>query len=104
MIQMTSIPAALAPENLDLSPSDRSSRLTDELIDFMHLEVFPAEPTYHEQRNGAGPHEHVVPEVVEELKVKARERGLWNLFLPAASGLTQLEYAGLAEISGWSLD
>ncbi|MCE4267556.1 acyl-CoA dehydrogenase [Rhodococcus sp. MS16] len=101
---MTSIPAPLDPENLDLSPSDRAKRLTDDLLDFMHNEVFPAEPTYHEQRNGGGPHEHVVPQVVEELKVKARARGLWNLFLPSVSGLTQLEYAGLAELSGWSLD
>ncbi len=42
------------------------------------------------------------PPVVEELKVEARERGLWNLFLPSESGLTQLEYAPLAELSGWS--
>ena len=45
-----------------------------------------------------------VPPVVEELKVKARERGLWNLFLPAESGLTNLEYAPLAELTGWSLE
>ena len=40
--------------------------------------------------------------MIEELKTKARERGLWNLFLPSESGLTQLEYAPLAELSGWS--
>ena len=43
-----------------------------------------------------------MPPVVEELKAPARERGLWNLFLPSESGLTQLEYATLAELSGWS--
>jgi acyl-CoA dehydrogenase len=43
------------------------------------------------------------PPVIEELKVKARSRGLWNLFLPAGSeGLSNLEYAPIAEISGWS--
>jgi acyl-CoA dehydrogenase len=38
------------------------------------------------------------------LKVKAKERSLWNLFLPAESGLSNLEYAPLAELSGWSLE
>jgi acyl-CoA dehydrogenase len=37
--------------------------------------------------------------VVEELKVEARARGLWNLFLPAVSGLSNLEYAAVAEVS-----
>lgn len=45
-----------------------------------------------------------MPPVVERLKVRARERGLWNLFLPAVSGLSNLEYAPLAELTGWSLD
>ena len=44
-----------------------------------------------------------VPPIVEELKTKARALGLWNLFLPSASGLTQLEYAPIAEVSGRSL-
>jgi len=39
-----------------------------------------------------------------ELKEEARRRGLWNLFLPSESGLTQLEYAPIAELSGWSLE
>ena len=45
-----------------------------------------------------------MPPVVEELKKLAKERGLWNLFLPAESGLTNLEYAPLAELTGWSLE
>jgi len=44
------------------------------------------------------------PPVVEDLKREARRLGLWNLFLPSASGLSQLDYAQLAEISGWSLE
>ncbi len=45
-----------------------------------------------------------MPPVIEDLKVLAKERGLWNLFLPAVSGLTNLEYAPLAELTGWSLE
>jgi acyl-CoA dehydrogenase len=41
---------------------------------------------------------------VEELKTKAKQQGLWNLFLPSESGLTNLEYAPLAELSGWSTE
>jgi acyl-CoA dehydrogenase len=44
-----------------------------------------------------------VPPVVEELKKEARARGLWNLFLPTESGIGQLDYASLAEVTGWSL-
>ena len=43
-----------------------------------------------------------LPPVVEELKAEARSRGLWNLFLPSVSGLSNLEYAPVAEVSGWS--
>ena len=45
-----------------------------------------------------------MPPVVEELKSHGQERGLWNLFLPSESGLTQLEYAPLAELTGWSIE
>ena len=72
------------------------------LTEFMVDEVFPAEKPYEEYRAAAGPGDFTVPPVVEELKAKARERGLWNLFLPAESGLTNLEYAPLAELTGWS--
>jgi acyl-CoA dehydrogenase len=43
-----------------------------------------------------------VPPIVEELKAEARARGLWNLFLPDVSGLSNLDYASLAEVTGWS--
>lgn len=43
--------------------------------------VFAAEPEYQRYRRAAGPDDHTVPPVVEELKVRARQRGLWNLFL-----------------------
>lgn len=80
--------------------ADYHKRLTE----FMVEEVFPAEKSYEEYRAAAGPQDFTVPPVVEELKVKAKQRGLWNLFLPAESGLTNLEYAPLAELSGWSTE
>ncbi|MCR8897771.1 acyl-CoA dehydrogenase family protein [Gordonia sp. GONU] len=90
-------------ETLDLRPSAKALELRDELIAFMHSDVFPAEERYEHERGVAGPDDHDVPAVVEELKQKARARGLWNLFLPSESGISQLDYAGLAEITGWSL-
>lgn len=86
------------------APSERARELYASLVDFMRAEVLPAERAYDEYRHRAGPDDTTLPPVVEELKVKARERGLWNLFLPSESGLTQLEYAPLAELSGWSLE
>src|SRR5208282_2391060 len=71
---------------------------------FMRERVLPAEAEYLAHRRAAGPDDHVVPPVIQELKKQAQAQGLWNLFLPAESGLTQLEYAPIAELSGWSLD
>ena len=91
------------PAALDLRPSERALALRAELVDFMHGHVFPAEHVYEEYRRHAGPDDHVVPPVIEDLKKEARSRDLWNLFLPSESGIGQLDYAGLAEITGWSL-
>jgi acyl-CoA dehydrogenase len=66
--------------------------------------VFPSEESYDAYRHAAGPEDHTVPPVVEELKKVAKDRGLWNLFLPSESGLTNLEYAPLAELTGWSME
>src|SRR5699024_8805918 len=90
-------------DSLDLRPSDRAVELRERLVAFMHDHVFPAEQEYEAHRARVGPHDHTVPPVVERLKDRARELGLWNLFLPAESGIGQLDYAGLAEITGWSL-
>ncbi|MDT0203239.1 acyl-CoA dehydrogenase family protein [Nocardioides sp. AE5] len=91
-------------EGLDLTPSPKAQELRATLVDFMNEDVFPAEEAYHAYRVEKGPEDHTLPPVVEELKAKARERGLWNLFLPAVSGISNLDYAGLAEITGWSLE
>ncbi|WP_371832582.1 MULTISPECIES: acyl-CoA dehydrogenase family protein [Nocardiaceae] len=71
----------------------------------MDSHVYPAEAVYEQQMLEAGdPHFH--PPVLEDLKKEARSRGLWNLFHPHPEwgpGLTNLEYAPLAEIMGRSL-
>ena len=79
---------------------DYHQRLTDFMTEF----VFPAEKDYEQYRAAAGPDDHTVPPIVEDLKKLAKERGLWNLFLPSESGLTNLEYATLAELTGWSME
>jgi acyl-CoA dehydrogenase len=85
-------------------PSARAVDLHGRLLDFMREHVLPAEAEFARYRELRGPADHTVPAVLEELKGRAHEQGLWNLFLPAESGLTQLEYAALAEITGWSID
>jgi acyl-CoA dehydrogenase len=89
---------------MDFAMSAKAIDYHKRLSDFMTEFVFPAEADYDNYRHEAGPNDHTVPPVVEGLKVKAKERGLWNLFLPAESGLTNLEYAPLAEQTGWSLE
>lgn len=72
----------------------------------MDAEVFPAEAVHHQQRAEliAAGRVHDVPPIVEQLKIKARAQGLWNLFLPGPHGLTNVDYASLAELTGWSPD
>ena len=86
------------------APSSRAVELHERMLAFMRDQVMPAEEEYLAHRRAAGPDDHDVPPVIERLKEQARERGLWNLFLPSESGLTQLEYAPIAELSGWSND
>jgi acyl-CoA dehydrogenase len=92
---------------LDFDFSDRCQELRERLLAFMDEHVYPAEPVYHEQLVASGD-PHSQPPVMEELKERARELGLWNLFLPHADesagvpGLSNLEYAPLAEIMGRS--
>ncbi|MDP9239469.1 MAG: acyl-CoA dehydrogenase family protein [Actinomycetota bacterium] len=91
---------------MDFAPSAKATDYAARLQAFLDERVFPAEPIYAEQRaklRAAG-REHHLPPVVEELKAEARSRGLWNLFLPAESGLSNVEYATLAEMTGWSID
>ena len=95
---------------MDFNLSAKTSEYATKLQAFMDAEVFPAESVYEHQRAelAAAGKPHGVPAIVEELKVKARALGLWNLFLPHSHdphhGLSVVEYATLAEITGWSPD
>jgi acyl-CoA dehydrogenase len=87
---------------VNFEPSDRAKDLAERLEAFMAERVLPAEPVYLQQLRDSG-QTHFHPPVMEELKAEARARGLWNLFLPDeehGAGLTNLEYAPLAEIMG----
>ncbi len=92
---------------MDFTYSEKVNELRTRLIDFMERYIYPNERTYRQQIAASGnPHHHA--EIIDELKPKARAEGLWNLFLPDkehGAGLTNLEYAPLAEIMGrmgWS--
>jgi acyl-CoA dehydrogenase len=90
---------------VDFSYSARVEELRSELLDFMQRHVYPAEAVFREQVEAQGD-PHRTPPIMEDLKAEARRRGLWNLFLPDkrwGAGLTNLEYAPLAEITGRSL-
>ena len=89
---------------MDFEPSAKAQDYISRLTDFMDAHVYPAEPVYAEQlaeleSAGRG---HELPPIVQTLKQQARERGLWNLFLPDESGLSVTDYAPLAEITGRS--
>jgi acyl-CoA dehydrogenase len=85
---------------MDFAPSAKAEEVSARMWTFMREEVFPAESEYQQWRAVNDPHAH--PPVMERLKASAQKRGLWNLFLPGISGLSNLEYAAVAEISGWS--
>lgn len=87
---------------MDLSLSAAARDLRERLLQFMEEHVYPAEAEYTAYRQAAGPGDHSVPPVLERLTRTARSLGLWNLFLPAVSGLTNVEYAQLAELTGRS--
>jgi acyl-CoA dehydrogenase len=89
---------------MDFQPSERCSEFKERLTTFMDEHVYPAEAVYERQLLDAGD-SHTQPPIMEELKVRAREAGLWNMFLPDATlgaGLSNSDYAPLAEILGRS--
>ncbi|WP_261574274.1 acyl-CoA dehydrogenase family protein [Frankia gtarii] len=87
---------------MDFAFSPKVRDLQKQAADFLERAVIPAEPTYAAQLREISPWD--TPPVIEELKTEARRSGLWNLFLPGerGAGLTNLEYAPIAEISGRS--
>lgn len=87
---------------MDFELTARCKEMREELISFMDEFVYPNEHTFEEQLETQGTRWQT-PQIMEDLKVKARERGLWNLFLPDAhhgAGLANAEYAPLCEIMG----
>ncbi len=84
--------------------SDKAKKLQQQLIEFMDQYVYPNEHVFHEQIENAV-NRWAPTAIMEELKVKAKDAGLWNLFLPESdfgAGLTNFEYAHLCEIMGRS--
>jgi acyl-CoA dehydrogenase len=87
---------------MDFEPSQRCSEFKERLTAFMDEYIYPAETVYELQLRESG-NPHFQPPIMEELKAKAREAGLWNMFLPDAehgAGLSNSDYAPLAEILG----
>jgi acyl-CoA dehydrogenase len=89
---------------MDFAHDARTAELQQELLAFMDSHVYPAEVVWHEQVRGAAGSWSPAP-VLSSLSAEARSRGLWNLFLPGerGAGLSNLQYAPLAEISGRSI-
>ncbi|NUT07725.1 MAG: acyl-CoA dehydrogenase [Hamadaea sp.] len=84
---------------MEFGYDETTERLRAELLDFMTTHVYPAESAVSEEDGWSA------PPVMAELKAEAKRRGLWNLFLPDekfGAGLTNLQYAPLAEIMGRS--
>ncbi|GIJ80316.1 acyl-CoA dehydrogenase [Micromonospora phaseoli] len=89
---------------MDFAYDTRTEQLRAELMEFLEQHVHPAEAVHAAQVAAAGD-PWARPPVLAELKAEARRRGLWNLFLPDprhGAGLTNLQYAPLAELTGRS--
>ncbi|MHB0774069.1 acyl-CoA dehydrogenase family protein [Halomonas sp. WWR20] len=84
--------------------SEKAQQIRDRLMTFMDQHVYPNEHVFHEQTAKAE-NRWAPPPILEELKAKAKEQGLWNLFLPESefgAGLSNFEYAHLCEVMGRS--
>jgi acyl-CoA dehydrogenase len=88
---------------VDFAFDDTTTELLARLQAFLDEKVYPAEPVL-EQQLAENPDSWAPQPIVEQLKAEARDRGLWNLFLPGAdgAGLTNLQYAPLCELLGRS--
>ena len=88
---------------MDFENSQKVKDLQQKITDFMNAYVYEAEDIYKKQVEEGG--RWCIPQIMEDLKSKARSEGLWNLFLPDSdlgAGLTNTEYAPLCEIMGRS--
>ena len=92
----------VSPTTMDFTYSDKTQALIDRVQDFMETHIYPNEQAFWAEHD-ALPDRWDTPPMIEELKAKAKEAGLWNLFLPESelgAGLSNLEYAPLCEIMG----
>ena len=89
---------------MDFAYDTKTEELRDKLNTFMDEVIYPAEATATQQLADA-PTTWGPPPILEDLKAEAKKRGLWNFFLPGeeGAGLTNLQYAPLAEITGRSI-
>ncbi|MFB7128498.1 acyl-CoA dehydrogenase family protein [Kitasatospora sp. NPDC056273] len=90
---------------MDFAYDARTEELREQLLAFMDEHVYPAEPVLAAQLADPARDRWAVPPVVADLQAAARKQKLWNLFLPGelGAGLTNLQYAPLAEITGRSI-
>ena len=87
---------------MEFEYSDQTKEVCARVEDFMDRYVYPNEQKYYDQLDEGGNRWKVVP-ILEEVKQKAKDEGLWNYFLPESlngAGLTNLEYAPVCEIMG----
>ena len=88
---------------MNFENSQKVKDLQEKITDFMNAYVYEAEDIYKKQVEEGG--RWCIPQIMEDLKSKAKSEGLWNLFLPDSdlgAGLTNTEYAPLCEIMGRS--
>jgi len=83
---------------MDFTYSQKVKDVLERLRAFMDAEIYPNEGRYHAEIASGDRWQPL--ELIEELKEKAKAAGLWNLFLPDVSGLSNVEYAPLAELMG----
>lgn len=83
---------------MDFVPSEKTREMQERLRIFMDAHVYPSESSVIAEIDSGDRWQPL--RLIEELKQKAKAEGLWNLFLPDVSGLTNLEYAPLAEMMG----
>ncbi|MFP8872722.1 MAG: acyl-CoA dehydrogenase family protein, partial [Myxococcota bacterium] len=87
---------------MEFQYSDKCNLALDKLNQFMDEHVYPNEKAYYEQHDALS-NRWETPSLMEELKLKAKEAGLWNLFLPKSDrgpGFSNLDYAPLCEVMG----
>ena len=94
---------ATGEKDMNFDYSEKTKAMIERVQNFMDANVYPNIQTYNEQMAAFGADRWQVPAILDDIKAKAKAEGLWNLFLPEfdeGAGLTNLEYAPLAELMG----